>query len=148
MANITTTDPFVELARFDPFLDFDDLFGSRRLNALLRPMPEQPAIKLDVTESAESYRVKADIPGVRKEDIRVSVNANAVTISAEMKQEKEEKKGETVLRSERCYGKQSRSFTLRQEIEAGKAEAKYADGVLELNLPKKSATPVKELAIA
>jgi HSP20 family protein len=147
MANIVPVDPFADLVRFDPFRDLEDVFGSRHLRRLMRNVPEEPSIRMDVTENADSYRVKAEIPGVRKEDIRVSVEANAVTISAEVKREKEEKKGETVLRSERYEGKQSRSFTVRQEIDASKAVAKYQDGILELTLPKKASTAAKELAV-
>ena len=147
MANLVRMDPMSELARFDPFRDFDDFFGARRLRSLLREMPEEPAIKIDVSETSDAYRVKAEIPGVRKEDIRVSVDGNAVSISAEVKREREERKGESVLRSERYYGKQSRNFTLLQEIDSTRADAKYLDGVLELTLPKKGGAPAKEVAV-
>jgi HSP20 family protein len=147
MANIVPVSPFAELARFDPFREFEDVFGTRRLRSLLRDLPEEPAIKMDVSESGESYRVKAEIPGVRKEDIRVSVDGNTVTISAEVKREQEEKRGETVLRSERYEGRQSRSFSLRHDIDAAKAAAKYEDGVLDLTLPKKGSTAAKELTV-
>lgn len=82
--------------------------------------------------------VRADIPGVKKEDIKVNVDGNVVSISAEVKQEKEEKEGERVIRSERYRGEVSRSFSLGQDVDEGAAQAKYADGVLELTLPKKS----------
>ena len=83
--------------------------------------------------------IRADIPGVKKDDIKVSVDGNVVSISAEVKQEKEEKQGERVIRSERYRGAVSRSFSLGQDVDESAAQAKYADGVLELTLPKKTA---------
>jgi HSP20 family protein len=92
--------------------------------------------------------VKAEVPGVRKEDIHVAVEDDQVSITAEVKKETEEKKGETVLRSERYYGMQSRSFTLMHDVDQSKAEAKYQDGILELTLPKKSnGGAVKQVAV-
>ncbi|HEX8011297.1 MAG TPA: Hsp20/alpha crystallin family protein [Casimicrobiaceae bacterium] len=147
MANITRFDPFRELASFDPFRNFEEFFRSPRLAPLLRDFPAEPQIKMDVTEDDKAYHVKADIPGVKKEDINVAIDGNQVSISAEVRKETEEKKGDKVLRSERYYGSQSRSFTLLHEVDQSKAEAKYVDGVLELTLPKKNAAPVKKLAV-
>ena len=146
MANLTRYDPF-NLARIDPFGDIDDLFkGFFVRPALLEGQP-QMQIKMDVKEDDNAYTVHADIPGVKKEDIHVSIEGNQVSISAESKTEKEEKKGEKVLRSERYYGKVARSFTLAHEVDEAKAPAKYSDGVLELTLPKKASTAAKKLAI-
>ena len=145
MANLTRFNPFSEIARFDPFRDFDDVFQLPR--SLMRAMPEEPHIKMDVSEDDKAYRVKAEIPGVHKEDIKVSIDGDRVSISAEMKKEKEEKKGETVIRSERYYGSQFRGFTLQQAVDATKADAKYDNGVLELTLPKKEPTSAKEIAV-
>ena len=102
---------------------------------------------MDVKEQGDDYLVHAELPGVRKEDIHVIVDGNQVAISAEVKQEKEVKDGERVLRSERYFGKVSRSFQLGSEIDDTKAVAKFNDGVLELTLPKRSAAPNKRLAI-
>jgi HSP20 family protein len=107
----------------------------------------QMQIKMDVKEDDNAYTVHADIPGVKKEDIHVSIEGNQVSISAETKMEKEEKKGEKVLRSERYVGKVARSFTLAHDVDEAKSQAKYSDGVLELTLPKKAATATKKLAI-
>jgi HSP20 family protein len=147
MANVTRFDPFEELARFRPLGDFDDLFKGFRMRPLLGDVEVEPRLKVDVTEAEAAYSVKADIPGVKKEDIHVAIDGNQVSIEAEVKKEKEEKKGEKVVRSERYFGKQYRSFTLGHDIDAGKAEAKYSDGVLELKLPKKSNGSSKELKI-
>jgi HSP20 family protein len=138
MANIT---------RFDPL---DDLFRGFFVRPVDLNGPGQqvpPSIKMDVKEQGDDYLVHAELPGVRKEDIHVIVDGNQVSISAEVKQEKEVKEGERVLRSERYFGKVSRSFQLGQEIDDAKASAKFNEGVLELTLPKRVASPNKRLAI-
>ena len=138
-----------ELRTLDPFaLDpFDDA-----LRGFMRPwrleVPEAaPRIKIDVSEQDGSYAVKAEIPGVNKEDIDVRVDGNLVTISAEVKSEKEEKKDGRVLRQERQQGFASRSFTLACPVDETKTDASYKNGILELKLPKKAATSSKRLAI-
>lgn len=111
---------------------------------------EAPQLKMriDVTENDKTYNVKADIPGVRKEDINVTVEGNVVRIDAETRSEKETKgEGDKVLRSERYYGSISRSFSLAQDIDAANVQAKYADGVLSLELPKKAQADTKKIAI-
>lgn len=147
MSNVVRFDPFTELARFDTLRDFDNVFGSWRMRGLMRDIPGEPTIRIDVSEDDGAYRVKAEVPGVSKEDIKVAVDGNAVSISAEIKREKEEKKGEKVIRSERYCGKQSRSFTLAKEIDSGKAEAKYENGVLELTLPKRAGASARDLTV-
>lgn len=108
----------------------------------------QLKMRIDVSESPEAYTVKADIPGVKKEDINVRVEGNIVQIDAETKSEKETKgNGDKVLRSERYYGTISRSFSLAQDIDASKVEAKYADGVLSLQLPKKAQADARKIAV-
>lgn len=146
MANIRRYDPF-SLAPTDPFGDIDDLFKGFFMRPVFMEGQPQMQIKMDVKEDDSAYTVHADIPGVKKEDIHVSIEGNQVSISAETKAEKEEKKGEKVLRSERYFGKVARSFTLAHEVDEAKAQAKYNDGVLELTLPKKAATSAKKLAI-
>ena len=126
----------------------DDLF-----RGMLRPWRGEfaeraPQIKLDVSESDGNYVIKADVPGVRKEDIDVRIDGNQVTISAEMKKEKEEKKDGRVLRSERQYGYASRSFTLACDVDESKSAAKYQDGVLKLTLPKKATSAARKLSIS
>ncbi|MBU1397087.1 MAG: Hsp20/alpha crystallin family protein [Gammaproteobacteria bacterium] len=146
MANLTRHDPS-SLARFDPFGDIDDLFrGFFVRPALLEGQP-QMQIKMDLKEDDKAYTVHADIPGVKKEDIQVSIDGNRVSISAESKMEKEEKEGEKVLRSERYCGKVARSFTLLHDVDDAQAQAKYSDGVLELTLPKKAGTATRKLEI-
>lgn len=106
-----------------------------------------PQIRIDVSEADGNYAVKAEIPGVRKEDIDVRIDGNQVTISAEVKQDKEEKSGSRVLRSERQYGFASRTFSLADSVDESKADAKYKDGVLQLTLPKRAPSTQKRLTI-
>ena len=142
MANITRYDPF------DVTLEpFDDLFRGFFRPVRFEGQPQQMQIKMDVKENDKTYNVHAEIPGVKKEDIHVTIEGNQVSISAEVKKEKEEKEGQKVLRSERYYGKVYRSFTLGQDVDEATATAKYNDGVLDLTLPKKATTSAKKLAI-
>jgi HSP20 family protein len=104
-------------------------------------------VKIDVKEQENGYLVHAEIPGVKKEDIQVSIDGAIVSISAERREEKDVKEGERVLRSERYVGKVSRSFQLAQEIDEAQVNAKYTDGVLELALPKKAATQARRITI-
>ncbi|MFA6310873.1 MAG: Hsp20/alpha crystallin family protein [Sterolibacterium sp.] len=148
MNNITRYDPFGGLTRFDPFGDIDDMFKGFALRPVFRGMEAEPQMKIDVSEEDKSYLVKAEIPGVKKDDIHVSVDGNQVSISAEVKKEKEEKEGKKVIRSERYYGNVYRSFTLGQDVDQSAAKAKYTDGVLELTLPKKPGSAKKQLTIS
>ena len=137
------------LKRYDPFGDLDDMFKGfwMRPVRLDVEMPQQLQIKLDVKSSDGAYTVAAELPGVKKEDIKIDIDGSRVTISAEVKKESEEKKGEEVIRSERYYGAISRSFTLDADIDEAKADAKYSDGVLKLTLPKKAAASRKRVTV-
>lgn len=150
MANITRFDPFRELARFEPFGDMDDWFRKMSLRPLVREgMEIEPQIKMDVKEADGKYLINAEIPGVKKDDIHVTIDGNRISISAEVKKEKEEKEGERVIRSERSYGMASRSFSLADEVDQSQVQAKYNNGVLELTLPKKAgASSRKEIPIS
>ena len=94
MANVT---------RYDPFGDLDNLFKG----FFVRPMqfdiaaPTDMSVRVDITRSDDTYVVKAEMPGVKKEDINVAIDGNMVTISGEVKKEKDEKKGEEIVRDTR-----------------------------------------------
>lgn len=105
-------------------------------------------IRMDVSEQENAYLIHAEIPGVKKEDIKIEIDGNEVSISAETKNEKDVKDGERVLRSERYYGKVSRRFTLANEVDEAAASAKYENGVLELALPKKAVAKAKLVNVA
>ncbi|MDG5977803.1 HSP20 family protein [Hydrogenophaga taeniospiralis CCUG 15921] len=139
-----------ELSTRDPFSTdlFDDAFRNFLRPWVARGTSHTPQIKIELTESNGDYKLKADIPGVRKEDIEINIDENKVSISAEMKKESEEKKGDRVIRSERQYGYASRSFWLDSPVDKGKSTAKYQDGVLELTLPKKAPATSQRLEIS
>ncbi|MGB4466805.1 MAG: Hsp20/alpha crystallin family protein [Azovibrio sp.] len=139
MSNIIRHDPLDELFRGFFVRPMD-------LNAGNAPATA-PSIRMDVKEQENAYVVHAELPGVKKEDIHVTVDGNQVSISAEVRQENEEKEGERILRSERYFGKVFRSFQLAQDIDDSQAVAKFNDGVLELTLPKRAATSSKRLAV-
>ncbi|HQR04905.1 MAG: Hsp20/alpha crystallin family protein [Proteobacteria bacterium] len=136
MSSLNRIDPLDELFR-GFFVRPVDLSASR----------DTPAIKVDVKEQDKSYRVLAELPGMKKEDIHVSIDGAQVSITAERKQEKELQEGERVLRTERYFGKVSRAFQLGQEIDEAQSSARFTDGVLELDLPKKAAVQARRLAI-
>jgi HSP20 family protein len=134
------------LVRSDPFdVAFREFFRN-----MLRPtrleLDTEPEIRLDMKETEKAYTIHAEMPGVKKEDIEVSIDGNLVTIRAEVRREKDEK-GEAMLRSERYYGAMMRSFTLASEVDEKAAAAKLTDGVLELTLPKKPGTASRKLTV-
>ena len=140
MANLTRYDPLGDLV--------DDFFGS----FLVRPAGFQAEVpvrrmKVDVAEQNGDYKVVAELPGVKKEDIKVNIDGDEVSITAEARVEKDAKDGARLVHSERYVGKISRAFRLSQEIDESRASAKYSDGVLELTLPKKAAAAAKQLTI-
>lgn len=139
MANVT---------RFRPTSDaLDDLFRGFFMQPVRFEGQPEMQIRMDVSEDEKAYLVHAEIPGVKKEDIHVNIDGNQVSISAEVKQEREVKENEKLLRSERYYGSVSRAFSLENEVDDEAAEARYKDGVLELALPKKKATSARKLVI-
>jgi len=140
MANVTRYDPFHELV--------DDFFKGFFVRPLgFEPKLEAPRMKVEVAEKNGSYLVTAELPGVSKEDIQVTVDGAQVTLAAEVKREKEITEADRVLHSERSFGKVTRSFTLPQELDETKVEAKFRDGVLELALPKKAQPERKRITI-
>jgi HSP20 family protein len=136
------------IARFDPFADpFEDIVR-RMLKPVRWEADAQPLqIKVDVDENDKAYTVRAEVPGVKKEDINVQIEGNQVSITAESKQEKDVKENGKVIRSERYYGSLYRSFSLGQDVDQAAATAKYADGILQLTLPKKASSATRKLAV-
>jgi len=135
------------LIRRDPFDDLLRGFFVRPVDIGSGGVTEAPQMRVDVKEDSDAYQVHAELPGIKKEDIHVHIDGPVVSISAERKQEKEVKEGERVLRTERYFGKVSRSFQLGQEIDEAKSSARFTDGVLELSLPKKAPEQAKRLTI-
>lgn len=138
------------LQLFEPH--FPDSFDAalRRMLSPSRFWTEESAMdmRLDLSEQDDAYLLKADLPGVKKEDIDVRIDGNVVHIDAETQHEEETTtKGGKVLRSERYYGALSRSFTVAHDIDETKVDAKYADGVLTLRLPKKFGAATRKIAV-
>lgn len=136
MTTITRFNPFRTPARFDTPAVFDDLFR----NFGLSPAWNQPGfafdMRVDITEDDDAYHIDAELPGVDKDDIEVSVDGNRVAIDAETKREKEKKHGKELV-VERSWGKAYRAFALPSDIDGNRSEARYDKGVLTLTLPKK-----------
>ena len=132
--------------------EISDTFNTA-LRRFFNPMAletDTPALKMrvDVSEKDNAYEVKADIPGVKKEDINVRIDGNVVQIDAEVNREKESKdKSGKVLRNERYWGNISRTFSLAQDVDDTKVIAKYTDGVLTLELPKKASPESKKISV-
>jgi HSP20 family protein len=133
---------------YDPFAasGIDELF--RGFFTPVRREQEGPAgIRIDVTESDQGYVVHAEVPGVKKEDIHVTIEGNQVSIGAEIKRDSEKKDGERVIHTERYRGQMFRSFTLPAELDESASEAKYEGGVLELKLAKKPVMAGRKLTV-
>ncbi len=151
MVNIVKHSPRLgDLARFDPFTNMEDWFKGFGLRPLFNEMDTAPLIKIDLTENDKTYIIHAEIPGVNKEDIKVQVDGNRVSINAETKKEKkekEEKEGKRVICRECYQGSSYRSFTLDSDVDEANTSAKYENGVLELILPKKNGKTFKQIEI-
>ncbi len=121
---------------------FDDLFRDINQGFFIKPLhgdplPTPSQIKLDVKENEHEFTVLAEIPGVAKDDIHVSIDNNIVSLRAEIRQQDQQNKEQRYLRVERYFGEVARSFQLPAEIDIAESKAKYDNGVLTLTLPKK-----------
>jgi len=142
----TRWNPFGQISRMDIFPDLEDLlrtFGSR---SLAREYERTMDMRLDVNEDDKGYVVNIDMPGVKKEDIDISIEGSQVVVRAEVKREKSRDKGKEIY-NERYSGQAYRSFTLPAEIDSTAAQANYDGGVLTLTLPKKTGTASKHLSV-
>jgi HSP20 family protein len=138
------------LIRWEPFREMEEMF--RQYSPLLR----QPSRELgeitswrpvaDITETDKEFLIKAELPDVKKEDVKLTLNEGVLTISGERKQEKE-KKEENDIRIERFYGSFARSFALPESADTGKIQAEIKDGVLRVRIPKREAKQAKPVSI-
>jgi len=129
----------------DVFEDFDRIVDSFLRPTYATTVNFQP--RCDVNETKDHYLVSFDMPGVKKEDIKIEVQGNELVISGERQREAKEQDGEAVLRHERMYGKFERTFTLPTTIAAEKIEAHYENGVLNVALPKAEAAKSRTIQI-
>lgn len=144
MANPVRSDPF-NLMRMGSLENRMRDFLPTTFRSMLRPLDE-PAIVIEVQEMDNAYLVSAELPGVKKEDIDISIIGNQLNLSAETRQEKVSGEAKEWC-CERWYGKVSRSIQLPLEIEEEKADASYVDGVLHPTLPKRASSMAKKLEI-
>ncbi|ALA58506.1 Hsp20/alpha crystallin family protein [Nitrospira moscoviensis] len=143
------------LVRWDPFRELEEM--SDRLNRVF----SRPALRtngkenltvadwiptVDISETDGEYLIKAELPEVKKEDVKVTVENGVLTLQGERRQEKEEK-GKKFHRVERSYGSFVRSFTLPESVEEGGVKAEYKDGVLNLHLPKSEKVKPKAIEV-
>lgn len=145
MANLTRFNPLSDMVRFSPFRNLDEFLEDFPL--MSGGMEAAPRMRMDISETDQAFTVNAEIPGVKKEDIKIAIEGDKVSIRAESKRETEEKQQGNIMRSERYYGQQYRSFTLPQAVDDSKAEAKYQDGILTLTLPKRQGGTAKQLTV-
>ena len=142
----------MDITRWDPWKDlrdeidrvFDSFFG--RYPAISKEQEGYFVPAIDVEETEKEYIVKAELPGLSKDDIKISLRDNSITIYGERKKEKEEK-GKTYHRVEMVYGKFSRTIELPEEIVPDKAKAEYKNGILTVTLPKSEKAKPKEIEI-
>lgn len=148
MANsLIRFDPIRDIARFDPFRNIDDIMRDLAASASWRGSDALPVyIRLDVSETDKQYEVTADMPGLQKSDIKVAIDGNVVSLSAEYKQEKTTSDLNSLCQ-ERACGQLQRSFTLPQDVDEAKAQAHYDNGVLRLMLPKKAGGSQHKLTV-
>jgi HSP20 family protein len=139
MSNIRRSDPF----SIEPL---GDMLQSMLRNWRIAPDTEL-AFKVDVAESDTSFTITADLPGVKKEDINVSVDRGTVMISAKLEKASEEKEGDRVIRQERYSGSMERAFRLDGNIDTEKIDASFQDGVLRLVLPKKESSTQQRITV-
>lgn len=135
----------MSIVRWDPFRELEDM--NERLNRIFsRPLASRESGKdalvafdwapsCDIAENSEEFVIKAELPGVSKDDVKVGIDNGVVRIQGERKQEKEEK-DKRFHRVERSYGSFLRSFTLPTNIDENKIAADYKDGILTVRLPK------------
>ncbi len=148
MANLIQRIPFLRmLSRFALFHD-DDRFRGFWVSPAEQATEVTPEIRIDyLSVNEKGYTVRAEIPGVKKEDVRVQVDGKRVSISAELRRDRQEKSGDKIICAECFRGSSYRSFTLDDDVDEEKAEARYADGVLELSLPRKSGSAGRQLQV-
>lgn len=145
----------MKMIRFDPLRELDEL--TDRLNrALYRPFPrferEEALVEadwapvVDIEETEREYVVKAELPEVKKEEVKVAIEDGLLTIVGERKREKEEK-GRKVHRIERSYGKFTRTFTVPRDVDDKKVAAEFKDGLLTVHIPKTEAVKPRTIEV-
>ncbi|MDE1893525.1 MAG: Hsp20/alpha crystallin family protein [Xanthomonadaceae bacterium] len=138
MTTMTRWNPFKPSTQLDPLLRFDDMFRGLTSRPMWHELDTTPDMRIDVSEDDKAFHIRADVPGVDKNDIEISVDGNQVMISAEVKRESSRKEGEESIYTERYCGKAYRAITLPGDFDSTISDAHYDNGVLTLSLPKKA----------
>jgi HSP20 family protein len=136
------------ITRYDPLFNVDDLFRGLRLAPMRSVDDTAPQMKIEVEEDDKAFTIHAEVPGAKKDDIKVTIDGNQIAISAEIKRESEKREKGRVVHSERYYGNVYRSFALDSAVDDAKGSANYKDGLLELVLPKKSSGGPTKLQVS
>lgn len=147
----------MKLTKWDPFRDVEDMFDRyvRSMNLPMRwrggadrflPDTGEWSPRVDIAETDNNYQITAEIPGIKREDIKISIEEGVLTLRGERKEEKEEK-GRKFHRMERFYGTFSRSFALPQNVDENHVEANFHDGLLTLQIPKMEAEKPKSIEV-
>lgn len=139
----------MSIIRWEPFQEMDDLL--RRLSpfvgrSALRQQTGEWSPVANISETDKEYLIKAELPEVKKEDVKVTLDSGVITISGERKQQKEQK-DENEIRVESFYGSFSRSFSLPENVDASNVRAESKDGVLRIHIPKTAQAKPKSIAI-
>jgi HSP20 family protein len=143
----------MQLTKWDPFREMEDVFDryTRAIGWPRRGSQEIMAAgdwapRVDIAETDNEFIIKAEIPDVKKEDVKVTVDSGVLSIRGERKQEKEEK-DKKFHRVERYYGSFTRSFTMPDNVDETKIEASFKDGMLNLRIPKTEAATPKAIEV-
>ncbi|MES2149547.1 MAG: Hsp20/alpha crystallin family protein [Pseudomonadota bacterium] len=127
---------------------FEDMFAPFAFNPATRPNEGVSSPRLNVTETDKSFEIQVEMPGVKKEDVKVAIDQQRVTIEGECRTEKEQREGATLMYSERSARKYMRSFALPSDVDDSQSQAHMEDGVLTLTLPKKQGGSAKRLTVS
>lgn len=142
---LTRVTPFREMLRFEPtnWVDWpwELALGLNGLDV------SSPHLRFDVVEKDDAYEISADLPGVKRDDVKIHVNGRDLEIVAETKSEEKLEEDGKLLRSERLHGRLQRRLTLAEDLDAEKAKASYEDGVLKITLPKSKNAKRKQLKV-
>jgi HSP20 family protein len=145
----------MDIMKWDPFRDMVSMRDEidRLFDGFIGRLPGRREVVegawiplLDLEETKDDFIIRAEIPGMKKEDVKISLTGDKLRISGERSREKEEK-GKTYHRMERAYGRFERVLTLPAEIDASKVKASYKEGLLEVTLPKTERVKPKEIGI-
>lgn len=144
----------MKLAKWDPFQELEDIFSAYGKSLKWRNKGNHQEImatgdwspQVDIAETQKDFTIKAEVPGIKKEDIKIAIDNGVLSIRGERKQEKEEK-DKKFHRIERSYGSFIRSFTLPENVDETKIEAEFKDGMLKLQIPKTEESKPKSIEV-